>query len=531
MAAIEDHKCAEMNASAIGNGPHFFIKSFRKLIIKIKVGAWSATLALSCRPRVNRRSAAYCYSRGNYLGLYKFMEQYDWSDVLNNHIADSAPETLPSIVKNAINNFIPKRFMCSSHYPSWFPRELKIASRKKLHCHRLYKKTGLDVWYQKFSIYRGLVNKLYEQDNQLYLNDIEYNLKKNPKNFWRFTKQHFRENKSNICLRDDNGYPCSQTDIATRFAKYFSSCYSSFPTSSSFSSVDVECSEYLSTFTVCIEDILEAIKELKPKLSTGIDGIPSFIIKGCSIFAPVLMHIFNLSLAQGYFPELWKFSAVVPIFKSGDSTLVNNHRPVSLLCGFAKIFGKVVHKHLYFYLSPMITEAQHGFLNLQKLALHGFSPHLCAWFSSYIKGRSNSVRVEESYSDEFVSESGVPQGSILGPLLFILFINDIVSCVSDAKILLFADDVKLFLSVRSVLDCTRLQADIEHVSNWCFKNHLSFNPEKTKHNVLSRKREFISFYYNLEGALIPRVSFVRDLGVRIDSSFFFFFQRTCVYNC
>uniref|UniRef100_A0A0K8RBH5 Putative reverse transcriptase n=1 Tax=Ixodes ricinus TaxID=34613 RepID=A0A0K8RBH5_IXORI len=98
------------------------------------------------------------------------------------------------------------------------------------------------------------------------------------------------------------------------FAEYFSSCYSSFPTSSSFSSVDIECSDYLSTFTVCIDDVLEAIKELKPKLSTGIDGIPSFIIKGCcSIFAPVLMHIFNLSLAQGYFPKLWKFSAVVPI--------------------------------------------------------------------------------------------------------------------------------------------------------------------------------------------------------------------------
>lgn len=133
---------------------------------------------LSCRPSVNRSSAAYCYSRGNYLGLYKFMEQYDWSDVLNNYIADSATETLTSIVKNAMNVFIPKRFTRSSHYPCWISKELKIASRKKLHCHRLYKKTGLDVWYQKFSIYRGLVKKLYDQHNQLYRNGIEHNLKK-----------------------------------------------------------------------------------------------------------------------------------------------------------------------------------------------------------------------------------------------------------------------------------------------------------------------------------------------------------------
>uniref|UniRef100_A0A0K8RAA5 Putative rte ele1 orf1-h 1e-60-j 4 n=1 Tax=Ixodes ricinus TaxID=34613 RepID=A0A0K8RAA5_IXORI len=182
----------------------------------------------------------------------------------------------------------------------------------------------------------------------------------------------------------------------------------------------------------------------------------------------------------------------------------------SNLCSFLNFSAPIVSNRgqvdaIYFDMSKAFDRVSHDLL-LQKLALHGFSPHLCAWFSSYIKDRRNSVRVEESYSDEFVSKSGVPQGSILGPVLFILFINDIVSCVSDAKILLFADDVKLFLSVRSVLDCTRLQADIEHVSNWCFKDHLSFNPEKTKHIVLSRKRELISFSYNLEGALIPRVS-------------------------
>lgn len=98
---------------------------------------------------------------------------------------------------------------------------------------------------------------------------------------------------------------------------------------------------------------------MKPKISTGIEGIPTFIIKGCcAIFAPVLCHIFNLSLKQGLFPELWKFAVVVP----GDSCLASNYRPVSILCGFAKIFEKVVHKRVVVYLYTVISDEQHGFL-------------------------------------------------------------------------------------------------------------------------------------------------------------------------
>lgn len=258
-------------------------------------------------------------------------------------------------------------------------------------------------------------------------------------------------------------------------------------------------------------------------------------------------------------------SVVVPIFKNGDLTLVNNYRPESLLCSFAKVFEKVIYKRVYFYLSPMISASQHGFLKgrsvesnlcsflsysapvvssrgqvdaiyfdmskafdcvchnllLQKLALHGFSPHLCAWFSTYLIGRRNSVRISDSYSDEFISCSGVPQGSILGPLIFLLFINDLASCITNTKIILFADDVKLFISVRSLSDCSRLQADIERVSEWCAKNRLSLNPKKTKSIVLSRKRDILYFLYNLGGAPIPRVPFIKDLGVFIDSSLSF----------
>lgn len=173
-----------------------------------------------------------------------------------------------------------------------------------------------------------------------------------------------------------------------------------------------------------------------------------------------------------------------------------------------------------FDMSQEFNRVTHDLL-LQKLALDGFSPQMCAYFSSWLSDRRNSFRVDSSYFDEFVSKCGVPQVSILGPLLFLLLINDVVSCVNDAKIILFADDVNLFLSRKSLVYCTFHQPDTEHVSNWCIKNCLTLNPEKSKLILLSRKREFIGFSDILESTSFPRVSFIRDLGVHIGSALFF----------
>lgn len=115
-------------------------------------------------------------------------------------------------------------------------------------------------------------------------------------------------------------------------------------------------------------------------------------------------------------------------FLKGRSVVSNLSSFLNLLAPIVSGRGQV--DAIYFDMSKAFDRVIHDLL-LQKLALHGFSPHLCAWFSSYIKGRQNTVRVEERYSDEFVSKSGVPQGSILGQLLLILLINYIVSCVSE----------------------------------------------------------------------------------------------------
>lgn len=525
---------------------------------------------LPFRSRVSCMPSNYCFSKGDYMGVYRFIENFDWCNVLAMSDVDRVSETLTSVVKDAIDSFVPKRTNKLSIYPNWFSKELKVYLRKKEHFHRLFKNTGSTLWYTKFSIYRALAKKLFKRDKRLHRDSVENSLSRRPKMFWQFVKHHTRDISQGICLRDDvvntPAYHSSPDEVANIFADYFSKCYSSCHQSFQPGDDKISCHDFLHSVRVDHVEIAEAIRKLKPKFSSGVDGIPSFIIKGCGdLFIPILKHIFNLSLSSGVFPSLWKKSVIVPILKSGDASVVTNYRPVSLLCGFSKVFEIVVHTRMLFYFRQKLTPLQHGFLSgrsvqtnlcsfldfcapcvlnrgqvdtiyfdmtkafdkvshkllLHKLFLYGLSPKLCEWFQSYLSLRPNSVRVVDSYSYSYFSTSGVPQGSILGPLLFLIFINDIVSCVQSSQLLLFADDIKLFKMIHSPVDCDILQRDVSCISQWCEQNLLMLNPAKTKVLSLCRRHVLFNFTYHLDIMPIERVLCVKDLGVFIDSALSF----------
>ncbi|MDD9361315.1 MAG: reverse transcriptase family protein, partial [Anaplasma sp.] len=311
-----------------------------------------------------------------------------------------------------------------------------------------------------------------------------------------------------------------------------------------------------------VSDVLFAIKKLSRSMSVGPDNIPGPIVKAyAELFAPTLAVIFDKSLKSGLFPEFWKASDVVPVHKSGKKTAASNYRPVSLLCVFSKVFETVVHLHMSSFFKNVIVACQHGFmpgrstvtnltcfmnvavptvcrrgqldviyfdlskafdvvdhnLLLKKLQRMGVRGSLLGWFSSYLDGRVNRVRVESAYSSLYNSSSGVPQGSILGPLLFTLFVNDVQSCLSYSSILQFADDMKIFRAIESVADCRELQEDIDRIGDWCSVNNLVLNKTKTKVVTYSRKTGQIMFPYKSESEKLERTELVRDLGVYFDS--------------
>lgn len=278
-----------------------------------------------------------------------------------------------------------------------------------------------------------------------------------------------------------------------------------------------------------------------------------------------LAHIFNLSLKSGEYPRLWKISRVAPIPKSGDKCKAENYRPIAILSGFAKLFESLIHNKLYNQLESQLSDEQHAFRKgrsvntnlltlvefissnmdnrtqvdvlyldfkkafdhvdnnvlLQKLSSVGFVPRLLNFFASYLTDRQQFVRLGCYDSSFYHTSSGVSQGSSLGPLLFMIMINDLSSMLTHAKCLIYADDVKLYLPIRETVDCENLQIDINNILNWCSINNLHLNTNKCSIISFTRSFNSISACYNINGHPIARNQTVKDLGVYFDNKLTF----------
>ena len=292
-------------------------------------------------------------------------------------------------------------------------------------------------------------------------------------------------------------------------------------------------------------------------MTTGPDSIPAFLMRDCAIiFGYPLTLIFNSILKNCQFPDLWKYSKVCPIYKKGNKFDIKNFRPISVICNFCKVLEILLHDRIYHSINTKISVHQHGFMKgrstttnlfcvtqyisesldvhsqtdvvytdfskafdrldhrllLDKLDKIGLSYSLLHLFKSYLTNRTQYVFLNGFKSIEFVATSGVPQGSILGPLLFNIFINDITDEI-DLPCLLYADDLKVFTVVNNINDCLQLQACLNKVNNWCISNKLFLNVSKCNVLSFSLKSSSITFDYHLDNVILQRPSTFRDLGI------------------
>lgn len=307
------------------------------------------------------------------------------------------------------------------------------------------------------------------------------------------------------------------------------------------------------------DEVEAVIKGLNKNKVSSPDGIPMMFFMQLSVSLKLPLSIsLNKSIKAMRFPSDWNVSFVSPIFKDGDKGDVVNYRPVSILCAVSKIFERLVFNKLFDAVKGNIHHSQHGFYRkrsaltnlveyistvadaivkggqvdtvntdfakafdkvdhtilLSKLSNFGMSPGMINWFSSYLRDRTQVVVIGGYKSDEFVPKSGVPQGSILGPLLFIMFINDLLTSLSGCSG--FADDLKLFRSISTSYDCQLLQDDLGTVADWCRRNI-----KKYAIMSLSHSRDKIMFPYTIDGVVLEKVSSKKYLGVVIDDKLSF----------
>ena len=284
--------------------------------------------------------------------------------------------------------------------------------------------------------------------------------------------------------------------------------------------------------------IKRLLKQLAPDKATGPDHIPGRVLKECSAeLASPLCRLFRLCFSQGVFPSQWKTASVIPIHKRESKADPSKYRPISLLCIISKVMESVVNKQLqkHLFQNNLISNRQFGFRpghstadlltilsqnwnntldkgeevcvvvmdikgafdkvwhnGLQaKLKLKGVSGMLLRWLQSYLSERSMTVALSGQTSKASTINASVPQGSILGPLLFSIFIDDLVDeCEND--LFLYADDSTIYAPIPSPKDSNRVAAslnrDLERIKAWANKWKVTFEPTKCKSMILSRKR-------------------------------------------
>jgi hypothetical protein len=313
--------------------------------------------------------------------------------------------------------------------------------------------------------------------------------------------------------------------------------------------------------TITCEGIAKLLLNLNPSKAAGPDEIkPRVLIELAIEIAPILTIIFQISLESGVAPSDWKTAHVAPVYKEGPKHNPENYRPISLTCICCKLLEHIVvsnimsHADKYNILYPF----QHGFrkfrscetqliefiddvtrnlddgkqtnvlimnlsnafdkvshnLLIQKLKHYGIRGKVNNWIESFLSGRTQAVIVEAKLSKYLPVDSGVPQGSVLGPSLFLCHIND-VSTGLDSTIRLFADDTIAYLVIKSNSDALTLQRDLDKLAQWEQLWKMAFHPDTCNVLTISRNKAPVKFKYYLHGHVLESVDKAKYLGVAI----------------
>ena len=392
-----------------------------------------------------------------------------------------------------------------------------------------------------------------------------------------------KKRKSNVptSLKLNSNKITDKNEIASEFNKYFTSVGPLY--SDAIPVVNTTYQSYLnrvisSNFSfspVESETISKIIKECLPKTSTGIDGLSMKLLKRLSPYiCESLTLVINQSLNTGIFPTSFKIAKVLPLFKKGDPLIMENYRPISLLPCISKIFEKVVYTQVYSYFvrESLFYISQYGFrkyhstehaclefldkvmcdldkgetpisvfidlskafdtinhqILLNKLRYYGLDDISLKWFNSYLTDRKQFVVIDEEYSHQDVITTGVPQGSVLGPLLFIIYINDLHLATEKFKPVLFADDTTLVSTLCAFVRVLRCDASISHhinkelnkIHEWLCANRLSLNAGKTKYMTFRYPQQKIipNLHLTFDNTVIERVQVFDFLGLIISET-------------
>lgn len=461
----------------------------------------------------------------------------------------------------------------------WITKGLANACKKKNNLYRDYITQRTKNAEMKYKVYKNKLVVILRKAKKDYYNKLFQENKNNIKGIWNIFKEVLGNkntplDRPNYFIKN-NQVVEDKTEVVNEFNSFFVNVG---PTLANLirKNDDPEYEEawkgenrvvnsiFLADTT--IKEIVAIVENCKNKKSTDCDGIDMVIIKKTlDCISIPLCYIFNLSLQSGVFPDRMKVAKVIPLYKSGDKHSFNNYRPVSLLSQFSKVLEKLFAQRLDSFIEKyqLINENQFGFrknrstalalltfiddissatnnnkytvgvfvdlkkafdtlqhsILISKLYNYGVRGVALNWLRSYLENRSQYVHYLGNTSERLKIVCGVPQGSILGPKLFNLYINDICDVSKRLNSILFADDTNFYCSGENLKDLVEIMtSEMLRLKIWFDVNKLSLNLTKTKFMIFGNRVKEDEVIMSIDGELIERVTEFRFLGVIVDEN-------------
>ena len=506
----------------------------------------------------------------------------DWDDFYRSRDPALCWDIIETRIRAFLDRTCPlKSFKVKEVREPWVTNEILEEIKDKDRSLRVAKRSGMAEDWLIAKTDRNRVGRLVEQAKADFLKEQQEELVNDPKKFWRLVKDIVpgkKSKSSRISLstmdEDGNEVDLKAEEIARFINEYFCSIGPKLAQkhTAPWRFYGDTTEESCPPFTTDFDEVWKLCKEIKSTKSSGIAEIAAKVFKqSFMVIIPQLVYLFNLSFSTGIFPDSWKRATIIPLYKGGSKTEVSNYRPVSLLPLPGKLIEKIVHARLATFLemNRIITDRQGGFrkgfstassiadltdnlfsnLNknqislaafvdlrkafdtvdhailLKKLKCYGVTETNLKWCANYLANRTQQTLANGITSPTHAITCGVPQGSVVGPLFFILYVNDMQFAVTNANTQLYADDTVIYAAGENGETAVRkLQPALNHFSSWCQANKLTLNASKTKlmlfgtrHKVKKAKGSLV----HVGGVPLQIVPSYKYLGFTLDSTLSF----------
>ena len=520
----------------------------------------------SCGSKVAR----YNYNKADYTRMKQYVSDYDLSSKIEDKITEEKWEIFSTCILESVNECVPKinpnrRINARKKPTFWNEQTCKKVTEKR----EAYQTWLRSQDHRDYNLYAKARNKAKSECRK---GDVEHQkriakeAKKNPKLFYSFVNSKMKVRAGIADLVDDEGNTvCEDADKADVLNSFFCSVFTE-ERKDDIPTCELKSDKVLSSIEFTTDKVLKKLRSLDPSKSGGPDEINASVLRElANEIAGPLSDIFQSSMNEGKLPSVWKDANVTPLFKKGEKAKPNNYRPVSLTCILCKVMESIIRDELVAYLedNELLSPFQHGFIAhrscstnllatldawtemldagspvdaiyldfskafdsvphlrlLEKLKAYGICEKLLCWVEDFLTGRRQRVCVNGSYSAWSPVVSGVPQGSCLGPVLFVIFINDLPEVV-ETFCQMYADDTKLFSNSDNEEFRMKIQKDLDNLIQWADRWQLRFNAEKCHTLHLGYGNQYHQYCMKKQNSdekvkLNPSVV-EKDLGVLVD---------------